>query len=712
MDKHLAIDSPSELLSSSSAKPPRLFIKNSSIQDEEESDCPLLTPSPPPGDQTPSDQLETPESTMFDRLDNNSPAIEEIKSAVVNALTINNANINNSKINNDEASSRDPMVESSSSEESRSLNKEPVCTQLLTQLNTAYQHLAPDAQAIFYSQENGGKAPMVGIQVIMPKSPKDFAFTQWNWPKIRRICFWLMIGLLSLVTTFAIRGIVTMPRRCDPPTEWWQGKLFYEIFPASFQDSSNVGDGIGDLRGISMRLGYLKSLGVKTIRLNSIFQATHYPEHYLNIKNLTSIDDNLGTMADFTNLVDQLHRNDINLVLDIPIHAYVSRKSIGNNPNFENEKIMADYKRISREVEARDDNLTSSISNSSEKNAPKYERYTLPNSDDISKNSLHEITLVLTFWRQKNVDGFYLKGLEHYVNDSNFMNFLNHWRDIMGPQRILMCNWKVLEVARKPMIKEKIMEVMDLVDVTLKMTNGTKAIQRQVEDVMANLFIVHEDPSKVVDQRMWVHWSVGNVETKRIASCLSSKNATKAAIIFAMMLPGTPSIFYGDEIGMRDCKCEDHTDLENLHNLSPMIWSFVFHNKTEQFSSSTVMPWIPSSPMPLPTSMSIAVPQMMNLRQSAAPIYVEAALKHDHISVNCEIRYVESELIIIERWYPRQNTYILVANFGNNTQNRDFSSLYYEGEIVVGPIKRLNDVILFKEFIIAPGDAYVIKLKK
>lgn len=46
-----------------------------------------------------------------------------------------------------EPSSRDPMVESSSSEES-SVTNEPVCTQLLTQLNTAYQHLAPDAQAI------------------------------------------------------------------------------------------------------------------------------------------------------------------------------------------------------------------------------------------------------------------------------------------------------------------------------------------------------------------------------------------------------------------------------------------------------------------------------------------------------------------------------------------------------------------------------------
>lgn len=75
-------------------------------------------------------------------------------------------------------------------------------------------------------------------------------------------------------------------------------------------------------------------------------------------------------------------------------------------------------------------------------------------------------------------------------------------------------------------------------------------------------------------------------------------------------------------------------------------------------------------------------------------------------------RYVEDEMIVIERWYPRRNSYVFVANFGNEMRVKDLSSLYYGGHVVVGPSYRLNRDVYFKKLTVSPGEAFVIKLDK
>lgn len=69
-------------------------------------------------------------------------------------------------------------------------------------------------------------------------------------------------------------------------------------------------------------------------------------------------------------------------------------------------------------------------------------------------------------------------------------------------------------------------------------------------------------------------------------------------------------------------------------------------------------------------------------------------------------------MIVIERWYPRRNSYVFLANLGNQTQTKDLSFLYYGGYVIVGPSYRLNKDVYFKELIIPPGEAFVIKLDK
>ena len=69
-------------------------------------------------------------------------------------------------------------------------------------------------------------------------------------------------------------------------------------------------------------------------------------------------------------------------------------------------------------------------------------------------------------------------------------------------------------------------------------------------------------------------------------------------------------------------------------------------------------------------------------------------------------------MIIIERWYPRRNTYVFVSNLGVHTQTKDLSTIYYGGHVVVGPEYKLSRDIYFKELTIPPGEAFIIKLDK
>ena len=84
---------------------------------------------------------------------------------------------------------------------------------------------------------------------------------------------------------------------------WWKERVFYQIYPRSFQDSN--GDGIGDLRGIISRLDYLRWLGVGAVWLCPIYDSPNADMGY-DIRNYESVMAEFGTMEDFDELVTQL----------------------------------------------------------------------------------------------------------------------------------------------------------------------------------------------------------------------------------------------------------------------------------------------------------------------------------------------------------------------------------------------------------------------
>ncbi len=100
-------------------------------------------------------------------------------------------------------------------------------------------------------------------------------------------------------------------------SDWWKDAVVYQIYPRSFQDSN--GDGIGDLRGIINRLDYIRDLGANVIWLCPIYASPNADNGY-DISDYRAIHPDFGTMADFDELLSQMHFRGMRLVMDLVVN--------------------------------------------------------------------------------------------------------------------------------------------------------------------------------------------------------------------------------------------------------------------------------------------------------------------------------------------------------------------------------------------------------
>jgi alpha-glucosidase len=100
---------------------------------------------------------------------------------------------------------------------------------------------------------------------------------------------------------------------------WWRRGVIYEIYPRSFQDSD--GDGVGDLRGVTSRLPYLRDLGVDAIWLTPIYRSPQRDFGY-DVSDHCDVDPQYGTLDDFDALVRQAHAQELRVIVDyVPNHT-------------------------------------------------------------------------------------------------------------------------------------------------------------------------------------------------------------------------------------------------------------------------------------------------------------------------------------------------------------------------------------------------------
>jgi oligo-1,6-glucosidase len=99
--------------------------------------------------------------------------------------------------------------------------------------------------------------------------------------------------------------------------KWWKEAVIYQLYPRSFQDSD--GDGVGDLKGITQRLDYLQSLGIDAIWLNPICASPNDDNGY-DISDYKAIMKEMGTMADFDEMLAGMKKRNIKLIMDLVVN--------------------------------------------------------------------------------------------------------------------------------------------------------------------------------------------------------------------------------------------------------------------------------------------------------------------------------------------------------------------------------------------------------
>ncbi len=133
-----------------------------------------------------------------------------------------------------------------------------------------------------------------------------------------------------------MQTIAQKERGIEMKKTWWKEAVAYQIYPRSFMDSN--GDGIGDLKGVISKLDYLKQLGIDVIWICPIFQSPNDDNGY-DIRDYKAILKDFGTMGDFDELLTEVHKRGMKLILDLVINHtsdehpwFIESRSSKDNP--------------------------------------------------------------------------------------------------------------------------------------------------------------------------------------------------------------------------------------------------------------------------------------------------------------------------------------------------------------------------------------------
>ncbi|WAA09983.1 glycoside hydrolase family 13 protein [Fervidibacillus albus] len=199
---------------------------------------------------------------------------------------------------------------------------------------------------------------------------------------------------------------------------WWKESVVYQIYPRSFMDAN--GDGIGDLKGITEKLDYVKDLGADVIWICPMYKSPNDDNGY-DISDYEAIMDEFGTMDDFDTLLEETHKRGMKLILDLVINHtsdehpwFIESRSSKNSPK-RDWYIWRDGKN------GKEPNNWESIFGGS---AWEYDRKTdqyylhlfskkqpdLNWENEEVRNALQEMVL---WWLDKGIDGFRIDAISH-----------------------------------------------------------------------------------------------------------------------------------------------------------------------------------------------------------------------------------------------------------------------------------------------------------
>jgi alpha-glucosidase len=480
---------------------------------------------------------------------------------------------------------------------------------------------------------------------------------------------------------------------------WWETGIIYQIYPRSFQDSN--GDGIGDLKGIQSRLPYLENLGVTAIWLSPIYPSPMVDFGY-DVSDYTDIHPIFGTMDGFMQLLNEVHQRGMKLILDfVPNHTsdqhpwFVKSRSSRNNPK-RSWYIWKDPKPDGSPP----NNWQSYFGGSSawewdQQTGQYYLRLFTKAQPDLNWRNPEVVRTmldVLRFWLERGVDGFRVDVISLLIKDAHFRDepyvpdpatasedelMQSHTRtedqpeghDIIRQMRRVLDDYgnRVL-IGELWYPYEKLVTYYgkNLDECHLPFNFGLLKYPFTCQNVMKLIY----EYENALPKGAWPNWVLGNHDRDRIASeCRAGSANARLAQMLLLTLRGTPTMYYGDELGMPNveilpAKFQDpmaagigrSRDFER----TPMQW-----DDTPYAGFSKVKPWLPvaddyaSRNVKIqeadPHSMFQLVKQLISIRQTSP------ALNHGNY---IPMTVFERDIIAYLRTQDEENV-LIVLNFSD-----------------------------------------------
>jgi alpha-glucosidase len=443
-------------------------------------------------------------------------------------------------------------------------------------------------------------------------------------------------AILALTLSAAILGAAASraggQEKMDPQgPDWWKHAVFYELYPRSFADSNN--DGIGDLKGITAHLDYLKDLGIDAIWITPCFPSPQVDFGY-DVSDYENIDPMYGTLADFDHLVAEAKKRNIRILLDfVPNHTSDQHKWFIDSRSSRDSTHRDWYIwRDGKGPNQPPNNWTSTFGGSAWTFDPKtnqyYYHYFYAQQPDLNwrnpevKEAMFNAT---RFWYQRGVAGFRLDAVECLLGDPALKdNPVLPGKDNFGmPLTKELNNKKLPEVHdilrglrtvaneyNAVLIGETWTQNLD----ELKAYYGEGNELQMPMDLMLTQFKKLSAPefrehiTGIEGTGGWPTFVITNHDIvrsyTRYADGVHNDEIAKLMAAMYLTLRGSPIMYYGEEIGMENNDPKRKEDVQDPigrrgwplekgrdGERTPMQWN---DKKNAGFTEG--QPWVPVSP--------------------------------------------------------------------------------------------------------------------